>query len=373
MPPPETQPYQHPFQAPLKPTKKAPPRRALRELNLSIQPANKPPISPVISPPPSKPALVSQASLPQPNKVVQKDGLVGPTVKLVEEAVDCQKSFLRLIGDKGRKVGRLEALKSAHSFQLSSLNRSLALTSSNPSLVSTMQAKEAVSQIRSLKTPGESGILADKQARGLLNQEIRKGKKVTVELMPNMYPPELKKEEEELCARIKKTVEQVEGLKLADDLEFIKDGLSVPEALAFVQQVSSKIQDPKVLKEMVVKIDRNLNSIADLKYLTTDDKIGEEELEQIKQIGHIWGFFKKISEHSQLVDEAGIFFNLMVSLKAKMKFFEESLPSVDESIKSLEAKNDAMKKTISESKTKLKADFVTEMMKEMDEIENKLK
>ena len=218
----------------------------------------------------------------------------------------------------------------------------------------------------------DSNLAKRESMLDILHHAFGPHSKVTLELYPNARPNDQVEKEKGQADNLAKRLTLIENSRLSKRYSFFKDGYTLPEALAFVKKVAGKLNSSTYLKELGVKIDRNMLLLDSAKSaMISDEKIGDEEKAVITKISDAWKFFQFALEHKKSVHNGLLFFNVMATIQKQLESFGADAASFDTMAKGLAEQSKAVTDKINQNKGQLQANFVGEIVKELEEIEKK--
>lgn len=212
------------------------------------------------------------------------------------------------------------------------------------------------------------------QIHNLIGESFGSDKKVTLELYPYKRPDEDLDKEKRETDKLEIVLAQVEEARPLDQYSFFAEGVTVPEALAFVKRVLAGLENSGYLKEVLGKVDKNVELIESLKYaLSGDDKFSEEEKETFTKISNAWKLFQFLIENQKTIGNSMIFYSVFSSVQKQLQSFGDDINKFDTNAKSLLESSNQIVKKITESKEKMSASFVEDIQKELDSIEKQVR
>jgi chaperonin cofactor prefoldin len=212
------------------------------------------------------------------------------------------------------------------------------------------------------------------QMHNLIGESFGADKKVTLELYPYKRPEEDMDQERRGIEKLEITMAQIDDSKPLAQYSFIREGVTVPEALSLVKTVLSQLDDPACLKDITGKADKNIGLIESLKYaMTVDDKLSEEDKETFAKISKTWKMFEFLMENQKTVGNSMIFYSVFSSVQKQLQTFGDDINKFDTNAKTLLENTINVIKKIKESKDKINSAFIDDIQTELEAIEIKVK
>jgi uncharacterized protein YoxC len=212
-----------------------------------------------------------------------------------------------------------------------------------------------------------------RMAEKLFDSEVRDaGYKLVIEMYPSKPNLELAVKEERLFDQLKESITELEDSVKLESLQFVRDGKGIKEALQQVKKTFELLSSPQA-KVVHQKIEKLVKQANELKYLSSDDKLNEEESKDEKKMSALWDFCKFALKFDGKVNNGLIFFYVLNNVQSQIQGFGSELTALDGTIKGLTEESRKIEQATLQARDSIKGTFEQSILQELNDLEKLLK